>query len=122
MAVDASMAMYQFLIATQMVYGSRVTELKDRNGNLTGHLMGIFHRTILFMEHGIKPIWVFDGKPPMLKADELEKRKQSKKYAEVERKKAERAMDFKRAKQMANSDNLGITSRVLLPNAANAAR
>jgi len=27
------------------------------------------------MECGVKPIWVFDGKPPELKAHELDKRK-----------------------------------------------
>jgi len=41
----------------------------------------------MFMEQGIKPIWVFDGKPPDLKADELEKRKELKQEAEQERKK-----------------------------------
>lgn len=102
-AVDASMAMYQFLIATQTwsYQGKGVGELKDVDGNLTGHLVGIFHRTIMFMEHGIKPIWVFDGKPPDLKAGELEKRKELKEEAEQERQKAEEAGDFERAKQMA---------------------
>ena len=38
----------------------------------------LFHRTIQFMENGVKPIWVFDGKPPELKSDELEKRKELK--------------------------------------------
>jgi 5'-3' exonuclease len=27
------------------------------------------------MENGVKPVWVFDGEPPKLKGDELEKRK-----------------------------------------------
>jgi flap endonuclease-1 len=53
------------------------------------------------MEHGIKPIWVFDGKPPELKAAELEKRKELKEKAEEERKDAEEKGDFNRAKQMA---------------------
>ena len=102
-AVDASMSMYQFLIATQTYSGQQrgVGELTDTDGNLTGHLVGIFHRTIMFMEHGIKPIWVFDGKAPDMKEDELEKRKQLKEEAEAERKKAEEAGDFERAKQMA---------------------
>jgi len=30
------------------------------------------------MENGIKPIWVFDGKAPDMKAEELEKRKEMK--------------------------------------------
>jgi flap endonuclease-1 len=46
-------------------------ELKDSDGNPTAHLLGLFHRTILLIENGIKPIWVFDGKPPELKFDRL---------------------------------------------------
>jgi len=46
-ACDASMAIYQFLIATQtMKQGMGVSELRDVDGNLTGHLVGLFHRTI----------------------------------------------------------------------------
>ena len=73
-ACDASMAIYQFLIATQGFAKAGIpglTELKDADGNLTGHLVGLFHRTVQFMENGIKPVWVFDGKPPDLKAGEL---------------------------------------------------
>jgi flap endonuclease-1 len=79
-AVDASMAIYQFLIATQTFSQGRpgVGELRDEEGNLTGHLVGIFHRTIQFLENGIKPIWVFDGKPPDMKSKELDKRKEQK--------------------------------------------
>ena len=32
------------------------------------HLMGLFYRTIRIVENGIKPAYVFDGKPPELKA------------------------------------------------------
>ena len=46
-ACDASMAIYQFLIATQtMKQGMGITEMRDSEGNLTGHLVGLFHRTI----------------------------------------------------------------------------
>jgi flap endonuclease-1 len=34
------------------------------------------------MENGIKPIWVFDGKPPDLKSKELDKRTEMKQDAE----------------------------------------
>ena len=73
----------------------------DADGNLTGHLVGIFHRTIQFLEHGIKPIWVFDGKAPDMKSAELDKRKQMKEEALEEKKKAEEAGDWERAKAMA---------------------
>ena len=62
-----------------------ISELKDADGNLTGHLVGLFHRTVQFMENGVKPIWVFDGKAPDLKAGELEKRKALKQAAEEEK-------------------------------------
>ena len=100
-AVDASMAMYQFLIATQSYAQGKIAELADEEGNKTAHLVGLFHRTIQFFEHGIKPIWVFDGKPPQLKSKELDKRKELKEKAEEEQKEAEDKGDYERAKQMA---------------------
>ena len=33
------------------------------------------------MENGIKPVWVFDGKPPVMKNGELAKRKKKKEEA-----------------------------------------
>jgi len=30
--------------------------------------MGFFYRTIRMVENGIKPVYVFDGKPPELKS------------------------------------------------------
>lgn len=101
-ACDASMAIYQFIIATQtMKNGFGVTELKDDDGNLTGHLVGLFNRTIQFMENGVKPIWVFDGKPPEMKSGELEKRKEQKIKAEEEKEQAEQAGDMEQALKMA---------------------
>lgn len=76
-ACDASMAMYQFLIATQ--YAQAKSTVTDETGNPTSHILGLFHRTIQFLEYGIKPIWVFDGRPPVQKENELLKRKDLKK-------------------------------------------
>ena len=39
--------------------------------HLRSHLMGIFYRTIRMIENGIKPVYVFDGKPPDMKSDEV---------------------------------------------------
>lgn len=72
-ACDASMAMYQFLVTTQGFTNNILTELTDKEGNKTGHLVGLFNRSIQFLENGIKPIWIFDGKPPTLKSGEVEK-------------------------------------------------
>lgn len=38
------------------------------------HLLGTFYRTIRLVENGIKPVYVFDGKPPDIKSGELSKR------------------------------------------------
>jgi flap endonuclease-1 len=43
--------------------------------------MGIFYRTIRMVENGIKPCYVFDGKPPTLKSGELAKRLERRKEA-----------------------------------------
>lgn len=36
--------------------------------------MGTFYSNIRLLENGIKPLYVFDGKPPSMKSGELEKR------------------------------------------------
>jgi len=33
--------------------------------------MGTFYRTIRMCENGIKPLYVFDGKPPTMKSGEV---------------------------------------------------
>jgi hypothetical protein len=42
------------------------------------HLQGMWYRTLKFLESGIKPVYVFDGKPPTLKSGQLAKRKDAK--------------------------------------------
>ncbi|KAI0059602.1 PIN domain-like protein [Artomyces pyxidatus] len=70
-AIDASMSIYQFLIAVRQKDGEMLT---NDAGETTSHLMGFFYRTIRIVENGIKPAYVFDGKPPDLKAGVLAKR------------------------------------------------
>ncbi|TRM60548.1 PIN domain-like protein [Schizophyllum amplum] len=70
-AIDASMSIYQFLIAVRQKDGEMLT---NDAGEITSHLMGLFYRTIRIVENGIKPAYVFDGKPPDLKKGVLSKR------------------------------------------------
>ncbi|KAG7566947.1 hypothetical protein FFLO_01326 [Filobasidium floriforme] len=70
-AIDASMSIYQFLVAVRQKDG---TMLMNENGDVTSHLMGFFFRTLRMVDHGIKPMYVFDGKPPDLKGGVLAKR------------------------------------------------
>ncbi|KAF8468810.1 flap endonuclease 1 [Kalaharituber pfeilii] len=69
-AIDASMSIYQFMVAVR----SGGEMLTSETGETTSHLMGLFYRTLRMVENGIKPVYVFDGKPPTLKSGELAKR------------------------------------------------
>lgn len=88
-AIDASMCMYQFLIAVRQE-GNNLT---NEDGETTSHLMGMFYRTIRLMENGIKPVYVFDGKPPELKGHELSKRQERRADAQESLDKATEAGD-----------------------------
>ncbi len=63
-AIDANNALYQFLTIIRQPDG---TPLMDHKGRVTSHLSGILFRMVNFLEKGIKPAFVFDGKPPYLK-------------------------------------------------------
>jgi len=81
-AIDASMAIYQFLIAVRQAGGEG--QLTNDAGEVTSHLTGMLYRTIRFLEAGMKPVFVFDGKPPTLKGGQLAKRKERQAAAEAE--------------------------------------
>lgn len=86
-AIDASMSIYQFLIAVRQD-GSTLT---NAEGETTSHLMGMFYRTIRMIENGIKPVYVFDGKPPDMKSGELAKRHERREEAQKSLEQAEAA-------------------------------
>ncbi|OWR49767.1 flap endonuclease-1 [Danaus plexippus plexippus] len=88
-AIDASMSLYQFLIAVR----SQGAQLTSVDGETTSHLMGTFYRTIRLIEDGIKPVYVFDGKPPDMKSHQLNKRAERREEAEKELQKATEAGD-----------------------------
>jgi flap endonuclease-1 len=72
-AVDAMNSIYQFLSSIRQPTGE---PLKDSRGRVTSHLTGLFYRNVNLLEHGIMPVYVFDGKPPELKRGVTEKRKE----------------------------------------------
>ena len=47
----------------------------DSSGNQTGHLIGLMNRVLFCREINMKTVWVFDGRPPQQKSDELFRRK-----------------------------------------------
>jgi flap endonuclease-1 len=71
-AVDAHNALYQFLTIIRQPDG---TPLMDRRGRVTSHLSGILFRTANFLEKGIRPVYVYDGKPPEFKRETIEERR-----------------------------------------------
>ena len=77
-AIDAYNALYQFLAIIRQPDG---TPLKDSAGKITSHLSGLLYRTSNLVEMGIKPIYVFDGKPPTLKQVEIKRRMKVKEEA-----------------------------------------
>ncbi len=79
-AIDAYNAIYQFL---STIRGSDGMPLSDIRGNMTSHLSGLLYRNTNFLSLGIKPVWIFDGKPPSLKSAEIERRKAAKTDAAV---------------------------------------
>jgi len=97
-AIDAYNAIYQFLAS---IRGPDGLQLSDSEGRITSHLSGLLYRNVNFLSLGIKPVYVFDGKPPSLKTAEIERRKQIKKDATVKYEKAVAAGNMEDARKYA---------------------
>lgn len=95
-AIDAYNALYQFLSIIRQADG---TPLKDSAGRITSHISGLFYRTSNIIEFGIKPVYVFDGKPPELKRKVIEKRIAIREHAELEWKSAIESGDMEEARK-----------------------
>jgi flap endonuclease-1 len=63
--------LYQFLATIRSADGQPFT---DKSGRVTAHLIGLLYRTTSWLEQQIRPVWVFDGRPPDLKAGTLRTR------------------------------------------------
>ena len=72
-AIDASTQLYQFLVQVRSSGqgGGPAQLLMNEEGEITSHLQGFFTRSARLLENGIKPVFVFDGKPPTMKGGEL---------------------------------------------------
>lgn len=98
LAIDAFNTLYQFLAIIRQPDG---TPLMDKEGRVTSHLSGIIYRLSNFVAVGIKPVFVFDGEPPRLKARTIEGRVEVKKRAEAEWKEAVEIGDLATARTKA---------------------
>jgi flap endonuclease-1 len=92
MAVDAFNVLHQFLALIRTRDGRPLT---DREGRVTSHLVGLaFRTTRLIADHGMRLVFVFDGRPPRLKLAEVERRRALKMKAETEYAEAVEAGDY----------------------------
>ena len=98
LAVDAFNTLYQFLAIIRQPDG---TPLMDRQGRVTSHLSGLIYRLSNFVAAGIRPVFVFDGQPPRLKARTIEARGEVKVRAEREWKQALEIGDLETARTKA---------------------
>jgi flap endonuclease-1 len=95
LAVDANGELYQFLALIRLRDGS---PLRDSKGRITSHLSGLFYRTTRLMaDYRLELIFVFDGKPPALKVEEIARRRSIKERYETEHAQAVAAGDLAKA-------------------------
>jgi flap endonuclease-1 len=95
LAVDASGELYQFLALIRLPDG---TPLQDAHGRITSHLSGLFHRTTrLVADFGLQFVFVFDGRPPIEKTAEIQRRRAVRERYELEAADARRAGDLAQA-------------------------
>lgn len=110
-AIDASMQLYQFMSMVRSQQYSGAQLLSNDAGEVTSHILGFFHRTIGLLEKGIKPVYVFDGKPPEMKDHELKKRREKK--AEAEREIEELKIKIKEGDKEAEERLIKVEKKVL---------
>jgi len=107
LAVDGNNMLYQFLATIRAADGRPFT---DRSGRVTAHLIGLLYRTTSWLEQQIRPVWVFDGRPPELKAGTLRTRFLAKERAQEAWNEALAAGDLETARRRAAQ-----TSRLTRP-------
>ncbi len=98
LAVDSFNMLYMFLTTIRARDG---TPLMDSSGNVTSHLVGLFSRTTKMLQKNIKPVFVFDGKPPELKKKERQRRAELKREAAESYEKAKQEEDVEGMKKYA---------------------
>jgi len=97
-AIDAYNAIYQFLTIIRDATGR---PLRDRHGNVTSHLSGLFYRNINLLMENIKLVYIFDGTPPERKMRELIRRKEIKEESWRKYQEALKRGDYEEARKYA---------------------
>lgn len=114
-AIDAYNTIHQFL----SIIRDRFTgePLRDREGRVTSHLSGLMYRFSNVLKAGIKPVMVFDGKPPEFKKNTIHEREKIKVAAEKKWKEAvekgEAGYKYAQASSRMTEDILGSSKELL---------
>ncbi|HEY6283543.1 MAG TPA: flap endonuclease-1 [Nitrososphaerales archaeon] len=103
LAVDGYNTLYQFLAIIRGVDGGH---LKDSKGRVTSHISGLFYRNINLLELGMKLVYVFDGKPPEMKAQEIQRRAAQRREAKDQYLRALQAGDLVQARKFAEASTV----------------
>ncbi|MBI2628964.1 flap endonuclease-1 [Candidatus Pacearchaeota archaeon] len=108
-AVDAFNALYQFLSSIRQYDG---TPLQDSKGRITSHLSGLFYRNVALLSEGIRLVYVFDGKPPEMKAGTNQGRIERKDIANEKYKEAKEKEDYEAMKKY-SQQNIRLSTEMI---------
>jgi flap endonuclease-1 len=88
-AIDISILVYKLVIAIR----NTGNDLLNKDGEIVSHIIGLYNKALTFLELGIRPIFVFDGKPPDIKQTIIKNRKETRKRAQEKMDQAENDED-----------------------------
>ena len=80
-ALDMFNIIYKAVLA---IKNQNKKDLITSDGHVTSHLYGVFVKIMSLLNHNIRPVCVFDGKPPMAKEEALQKRRKRRQEAKDE--------------------------------------
>ena len=103
LAVDGYNTLYQFLAIIRGMDGGH---LKDSQGRVTSHISGLFYRNVNLLELGMKLVYVFDGRPPELKMEEIRRRSEQRREAKDQYLRALQAGDMAQARKFAEASTV----------------
>ena len=103
LAVDGYNTLYQFLAIIRGMDGGH---LRDSQGRVTSHISGLFYRNINLLELGMKLVYVFDGKPPELKMEEIRRRSEQRREAKDQYLRALQSGDLVQARKYAEASTV----------------
>lgn len=103
LAVDGYNTLYQFLAIIRGMDGGH---LKDSQGRVTSHISGLFYRNVNLLELGMKLVYVFDGRAPELKMEEIRRRSEQRREAKDQYLRALQAGDLVQARKFAEASTV----------------